>query len=174
MSLLLFAFGTFLLSCGSSSETPASQGPNAPSNSSNRFEETNFHFAFSYPDNWLVKTDSVREHSFYSPSTNAALASGDVVTAPDVTLTILDNTQGAPLATFVQNYREGWFAQYGSLTSRTAGGHEVVFADDSAAQVPSQPEIAAFVRLDGGVLLFVGGRRSRSDIDAILNSLVFQ
>jgi hypothetical protein len=122
-----------------------------------------------HPDWTLSGTGPKRR--LYSPVSNDSIAQGSLVTPPDITLTFLSNSSGFSLSQFMEVYRAGWFSTYKDQVVGTRAGRESIRVSDLGAAIRRVPELAAFVRLNGAVLLITGHEESEQEFDNILNCL---
>ena len=125
---------------------------------------------FGYPSDWTISPEDSKRR-LYSPTSTAAIAEGDLVTPPDITITLLDNSSGLSLIEFIEMYRNGWFANYEESIPITIDGHEAIRVSDLTADIPSVPGLAAFVTVDDMVVLITGHENNQQQFDDAVASL---
>jgi hypothetical protein len=127
---------------------------------------------FNYSPGWTISPEGSKRR-LYSPAATTAIANGDLVTPPDITITIIENPSSSSLSDFLNTYQEGWFAVYKESIPITIDGHEGIRVSDLTAEIPSIPGIAVFVDVDDMIVLVTGHYNTQQQFDTVIASLEF-
>lgn len=128
---------------------------------------------FLVPEGWRLvrESEGVPSSNLYSPTSAAAIDSGDLVTPPDIAVSILHNEAGVSLVEFAANYDNEWFSHYAEMRSVSIDDHNALVFNDNSAATPRSPVRAAFVSLGSWVVIVVGENGGDPAFDSVVASL---
>ena len=125
---------------------------------------------FSYPAGWVVE-EVVFQTMLFSPGAIAAIDAGNLLTPPGITLTIFNNANGLSLPEFMAELDDGWYSTYTEVLTTSINGADAIVARDVTSPIPRTPEVAAFVALDGRILLITGLSNFEDEFNVLTDSL---
>ena len=126
--------------------------------------------SFTAPPEWRVSLDEVDDISLYSPAAIHEIDAGGLVTPPDITITSLTNPTSLSISDFLDQYEQGWYATYDKIDFVVLNGHDAALLSDTAAPIPRVPEFAAFIFIEGNVIVETANLDSQQEFGDVLAS----